>query len=152
MEAISNIFDTIMFSLVCAYAAVITVMQLPECITKYIFARTRSICRARKLISDDQLKSFFKAVDEDMKTGEYQVIAIGGILGRLYGGQNLDSIFYKFDLYGYSLSVSKKSEKCFGISFGCQAGPLAGDGGNWVVCFDDKGKVESLSLRSTVIS
>jgi hypothetical protein len=43
-------------------------------------------------------------------------------------------------------------DSAFRISFGCQAGPLAGDGGEWEVVFDNRGNVCSLSGGHSWIS
>lgn len=102
--------------------------------------REQAIQVSRRLITDDQLIKFLRAVRTDD-----QVLAVKMINKSLDRGQSLDEIFYTGDDYGFLLSVERLRGAAFNISFGCQAGPLAGDGGDWEVVFDAAGKVGSLS-------
>lgn len=63
---------------------------------------------------------------------------------RTPAGDSLDAIFYDGDESGYSLSVDRVSPTMFLIACGCQAAPLAGDGGEWTVRFDADGQVVSV--------
>ncbi len=56
-------------------------------------------------------------------------------------GETLDATLGKPGEYGYTLEVEDQGEGRWRISFGCQAGPLAGDGGEWEVKFDGDGEV-----------
>ena len=93
-------------------------------------SREKQISWARKSLSDEQLVAFFKAAQGN------DVLAMELINRHVKEGSSLDDIFYTGGEYGYSLSVRKLSGSRLKISFGCQAGPLAGDGGDWKVKFD----------------
>lgn len=89
------------------------------------------VCAARMKISDERLIAFFRAI-----RGKTRVLAIKLINDHLDEGKRLDEIFYTGKDYGFHLSVKQRSESRYEISFGCIAGPLAGDGGSWEVLFD----------------
>ncbi|MFA6314320.1 MAG: restriction endonuclease [Sterolibacterium sp.] len=101
--------------------------------------RETAVKEARQLITDEQLVEFFRA---SLGTGR-PPRASGAVNRHLDAGANVDSIFYTGSDYGYNLSV-KKSGSTLHISFGCVAGPEAGDGGHWVVTLDDRGHVETV--------
>jgi hypothetical protein len=42
---------------------------------------------------------------------------------------------------GYSISARELSPRQFEIHFGCTPGPMLGDGGSWIVEFDESGAV-----------
>ena len=65
-----------------------------------------------------------------------EIIAVKLICEALSQGEGLDEIFYGGDEFGYTLSVVRRSEASYRIEFGCHAGPLAGDGGEWFVAFN----------------
>jgi hypothetical protein len=94
-------------------------------------AREQRIREAREMISDARLTAFLKAIRSPR-----EVLAAKLINDDLDKGERLDDIFYTGDEYGYLLSVTRESESRFEISFGCAAGSLAGDGGEWQVSFD----------------
>jgi very-short-patch-repair endonuclease len=91
--------------------------------------REISILKARQKISDRRLIKFLRAIVDD------GTIAAISINERLRRGESLDEIFFDGDQFGYQLSVTHLSKSKFRIEFGCQAGPLAGDGGSWEVTF-----------------
>ena len=93
-------------------------------------SREQGVRTARELISDDRLTAFFRAI-----RGGDDILAVKLINEHLDRGERMDALFYTSDEYGYLLSVVQKSDSILDISFGCQAGPLAGDGGNWQVSF-----------------
>ena len=97
--------------------------------------REKAVRKARSRISDKQLTEFFRSI----RNGG--VLAARLINDQLDQGKSLDEIFYTGDGYGYSLDVKRLSGSRFAISFGCQAGPTAGDGGGWDVEFDEHGQV-----------
>lgn len=101
--------------------------------------RERSVRAARRKLSDERLTAFLRAV-----RGGDGVLAIKLINESLDAGEGLDAIFYDGDEFGYSLPVDRISPSVFLIAFGCQAGPLAGDGGEWMVGFDEHGQVVSV--------
>jgi hypothetical protein len=89
------------------------------------------IHKARQLVSDEQLIAFFRAIQ-----GATEVLAVKLINKELDDGMSLDKIFYTGEIFGYALSIRKLSGSKFKISFGCHAGPDAGDGGEWKVKFN----------------
>jgi hypothetical protein len=92
--------------------------------------RERQVRAARRLISDAQLIAFLRAV-----RGSGDLFAVKLINEDLDNGESLDEIFYTRNEYGYLLSVRKLPALGLLISFGCQAGPTEGDGGEWQVSF-----------------
>lgn len=101
--------------------------------------RDLAIKNARRQISDDRLITFFRAAEADKHR---RITAIRLICEELDRGHTLDKIFNES---GYHLSVLEKSESHYQICFGYQAGPLAGDGGEWEVSFS---KDEVVDVRS----
>jgi hypothetical protein len=87
---------------------------------------------ARQLLSDERLVAFLRAVDE---MGNCNVLAVELICQALDKGKSLNEIFYDGNDFGYLLSVEKTSASNFKIEFGCHAGPLTGDCGEWEVSF-----------------
>jgi len=95
-------------------------------------SREKSVRTARKKISDARLIAFLRAARE-VSQG---VRAIQFACDKLDEGESLDELFYDGDVYGYYLKVKQLSENKLKIEFSCQAGPTAGDGGEWDVVFD----------------
>lgn len=78
------------------------------------------------------------------------ILAIKLINGELDKGVDLDLILKKDAKgFGYSLRAIKISEDKYKIEFGCQAGPLAGDGGEWEVIFDGSDNVIECGIVET---
>jgi len=101
--------------------------------------REHDIRKARRMITDSQLTEFLRAIQN-----ESSVFAVELINDHLDKGESLDSIFYTGDGGGFLLSVERGVNSSFKISFGCEAGPLCGDGGEWQVKFDVRGQVVSV--------
>jgi len=99
--------------------------------------REERFVRSVRRIGPARIVSFLRAV---RGTG---CTAVQLINEELDDGKTLESVFVTGDQFGYSLSVKRLDEGAFLISFGCQAGPLAGDGGEWEVRFDENGAVMS---------
>ena len=102
--------------------------------------RERSVSKARKSINDARLVAFLRAAGSP-ETG---ILAVKLILDHLNAGQSLDEIFYDGKEFGFDLDVKKQPDGSFVIQFGCVAGELAGDGGSWVVKFNEKDEVVGL--------
>lgn len=94
--------------------------------------REQQVHDARQIISDGRLLAFFRAVNRMHARGVFAVKLIGDALDI---GETLDEIFYDGDDFGYLLSAEQTSDSTYRIEFGCQAGPDAGDGGEWEVSF-----------------
>jgi len=95
-------------------------------------SREKSVRAARKKISDERLIAFLRAAREESQG----VLAVELACDNLDKGKSLDELFYDGDVYGYSLWVQSRGEDTYKIAFSCQAGPTAGDGGEWEVVFD----------------
>lgn len=94
--------------------------------------REQQVHDARQIISDGRLLAFFRAVNRMQARGVLAVKLIGDALDR---GKTLDAIFYDGEDFGYLLSIEHISGSTYRVEFGCQAGPDAGDGGEWEVSF-----------------
>jgi hypothetical protein len=87
-------------------------------------------------ISEKRIVSFLRHIKD------HDVTAIELINDELDKGHPLSEILSQRENgYGYSFFAKKLSENKYIIEFGCQAGPLAGDGGEWEVTFDDQDNV-----------
>jgi hypothetical protein len=96
--------------------------------------REQQVKESRGIFCDQRAVAFFRGV---RATGSAKdCLAVTLINEELDTGVDLDTIFYTGEPYGYSLEVSEKGPDLFRISFGCQAGPEAGDGGSWSVRFE----------------
>lgn len=62
------------------------------------------------------------------------------------------SLLFTGEEFGYSLSIQRAGVRRYSVVFGCQAGPTAGDGGEWMVAFGDEGDVVELSSGHLWIS
>ncbi len=100
------------------------------------------------MLTDDQLTGFFRLVGQAEKS-PFAVTLINEALDQ---GKSLDSIFYSRPANGYFLTVRREEGSAVNISFGCVAGPGAGDGGEWQVVFDDRGNITSASMVNSWIS
>jgi hypothetical protein len=54
-------------------------------------------------------------------------------------GATISAIFQGSE--GYSISARELAPRQFEIHFGCVPGPMVGDGGSWIVEFDESGAV-----------
>ena len=98
--------------------------------------REKRIYRARKKLSDEFFLDFFEVMRDYQDT-----LAMKFIIESLDEGESLDEIFYTGGDFGYNLSTRDEDEveNSIVIEFGCQAGPLAGDGNWYLINFDDDG-------------
>ena len=110
-------------------------------------SRERAIRSARTKLNDARLISFLRAAN----SGACGVRAIELACQALDEGLSLDELFYDGDIYGYSLCIDVEGTDKYTIEFGCQAGPTAGDGGEWSVLFAGD-KVASITGGMTYIS
>lgn len=114
---------------------------------------TETTRHALELLGRDRLLSFTRSVSEGNCT------APKVLQDHLEEGEALESIFElkpflegQDALYGFQLSAVEIGDGHFAINLGCQAGPLAGDGGSWEVTFDDEGNVVDVTGGQTWIS
>jgi hypothetical protein len=108
--------------------------------------REISIENSRKEFSDVLLMSFFRSIE-----GNEKITAINNFIEEITKQKSLDEIFYTGEEFGYTLSIQKKMDETYIIRFGYQAGPLAGDGGEWEVAIVGQ-KVVKLTLHTTWIN
>jgi hypothetical protein len=108
--------------------------------------RKSRLQRARELITDNQLIEFLRLVRDD------DVFAVELVNRDLDEGKSLDSIFRSDETASFELSVKRDSPSTLGVSVGCQVGPDCGDGGEWIVTLDDRGRIISAEARSRWIS
>ena len=95
-------------------------------------SREKEIKKSRRLLSDERLIAFTKAVKN-----ETDITAVKLINKLLDSGQTPDEIFYTGIINsGFTLNVQRISVNEFIIEFGCSAGYLAGDGGTWKVIYN----------------
>lgn len=52
----------------------------------------------------------------------------------------------------YTLKVKKLAERVYSMSFGCNPGPMTGDGGSWEVEFDRDAQVKIVKEKERWIS
>ncbi|MDI6699322.1 MAG: hypothetical protein QME85_10365 [Candidatus Saccharicenans sp.] len=109
---------------------------------------------ARKILGDKRLINFLRFINEKSSKGEFMfdVLAVKLINEKLDRGQSLDELFDEDSDFGYQLRVFKYNELHYRIEFGCQAGPMAGDGATWDVWFNQDGSVSSAEMISFWIS
>jgi hypothetical protein len=111
-------------------------------------SRKEAIHEARNMITDNQLTEFFRIVGKEEK----KPFAITLINEAFDKGMSLNSFFNSRRSNGFYLSARREEASVVNISFGCNAGPCAGDGGEWTVAFDDRGNITSATLVSSWIS
>ncbi|KXK27600.1 MAG: hypothetical protein TR69_WS6001000044 [candidate division WS6 bacterium OLB20] len=97
-------------------------------------------------LSDKQVVNFLNAASPG------SCLAVQLAQDHLKEGKSIKELFTKHSspfgitdeaVYGHYIKAHKLSEKRYQIEFGCHAGPLAGDGGTWIVEFDKDDKVVS---------
>ena len=97
--------------------------------------------RAWKLLGRRRVVAFLRAALPAEESGRGGPLAVELINGDLDEGRGLEEIFLTGEDLGFRLGAKEAGEDEFEISFGCQAGPTAGDGGRWRVLFDESGRV-----------
>ena len=109
--------------------------------------REQEVAEARAVLGDKRLLVFLRRC----RTAR-NILACKLINTELDRGESLDEIFYTGEGLGYYLAVKRTGTDAFDVSFGCQAGPLEGDGGEWSVSFTPGGKVARIKLAGQRIS
>ena len=110
-------------------------------------SRERAAARALLLLGSDRFIGFARAIRESAHCLAVQLMNEG-----LDEGRGVDGLFFTGEEFGYQLSVTRLAHLEFRIEFGCQAGPLAGDGGEWDVLFDAEGSVSRVTGGGSWIS
>jgi hypothetical protein len=109
--------------------------------------REKTARRSLKLLGTDRFIAFIQAIQSDR-----DCFAVKLMKEALNGGDDLNNIFFTNNKNGYLLSVSCLDDHLFRIEFGCQADPLAGDGGEWFVQFEPDGRVTNVTEGSMWVS
>ena len=102
-------------------------------------SRETTARRALKLLGEERFSAFVHAVGDDSP-----IIAVRRMREALDAGTALDAIFFTGDEFGFELSAASIGPNRFAIEFGCQAGPLAGDGGAWEVQYEADGSIPEI--------
>jgi hypothetical protein len=110
-------------------------------------SRERAVTRALRLLGRERFVSFVRAIRQGSNC-----VAVQLVNEELDEGSGVDGLFFTGDESGYQLSVTRIATLEFRIEFGCQAGPLAGDGGEWDVLFDVEGSVSRVTGGASWIS
>jgi hypothetical protein len=110
-------------------------------------AREKSAKQALALIGADRFVSFIRFIQEDS-----DCIAVRLMSDALSTRSDISGIFLTGEEFGFTLSVIHIEDDIFHIAFGCQAGPLAGDGGEWEVQYDSDGSVFQVTVGTAWIS
>ena len=98
--------------------------------------REREARRAFSTLGEQRVLAFLRAVRDGSSC-----IAVRLVNEQLDNGERLEDIFFDGDQYGYRMSVKTRGPHLFEVEFGCLVAPLAGDGGEWDVEFDEMGAV-----------
>ena len=109
--------------------------------------REKSVRRALTLLGETRFLEFIRAA-----TVSPGCKAVELIFNEIEAGDKLEDIFFTGDDFGYHLNVKGLCAERFSIEFGCQAGPLAGDGGVWEIGFNIDGSVQSIDQSTQWIS
>ena len=94
----------------------------------------------RRLLGDPRLLSFLRWIPQSL-VPEQEIHCCAMVNEELDAGRTLDELFGVGSVNGYSLQVEKLSVDTYRIEFGCHAGPMDGDGGEWEVVFTPSGAV-----------
>ncbi len=94
--------------------------------------RHTTICTAIKRLGPGGAEAFLRAA----LVASADILAVKLINDALDRGESLDTVLLEGDRHGYWLEVHELEPRRFEVKFGCQPGPMAGDGGTWIVTFD----------------
>jgi hypothetical protein len=98
--------------------------------------REKEAAKARLELGDDRLLRFLQATLDPRFASKVMRWGVSGcehIKEELAKGKGLDEIFYTGDKYGFILDAKRLGDRKYRVEFGCEAGPLAGDGAVWLV-------------------
>jgi hypothetical protein len=101
---------------------------------------------ALKRLGPRRAEAFLRAA----RTDEAHCLAVKLANDWLDHGATIDTIFQKGK--GYSISARELAPRQFEIHFGCVPGPMLGDGGSWIVEFDESGAVTRCEGQEVWIS
>lgn len=93
-----------------------------------------------KRLGTDRFMTFLRVVEPEAHCG-----AVRFFLEELQTGKTAEQVFVTGDDFGYSLHARATAGGEFRIAFGCDAGPLCGDGGEWQMRFEENGDAAVVS-------
>ncbi|WP_291988068.1 hypothetical protein [Luteitalea sp.] len=93
-----------------------------------------------KRLGADRFLTFLRVVEPEAHCG-----AVRFFLEEPETGKTPEQVFVTGDDFGYSLHVRATADGEFRIAFGCDAGALCGDGGEWEMRFDQNGHAAIVS-------
>ena len=102
---------------------------------------------SRHLLGTKRLRSFLRWSVQTMDE-EDEMPACTLAIQELKAQRPLADLFSDGSPHGFSLRIEKVCINTFRIEFGCQAGPAAGNGGQWEVVFTRAGEVAAGRLVS----
>ena len=102
---------------------------------------------SRHLLGSKRLRSFLRWSVQTMDE-EDEMPACTLAIQELKAQRPLADLFSDGSPHGFSLRIEKVCINTFRIEFGCQAGPAAGNGGQWEVVFTRAGEVAAGRLVS----
>lgn len=97
--------------------------------------------RFREALGEARFASFMAHI-----RSETRVDACGMLDEALKQGGNLLDLVLTGDEDGYWFNFRRYPGDRWGLEFGVNAGPLAGDCGVWAVCFDENGGIAKIRL------
>jgi hypothetical protein len=95
------------------------------------------------VLGNDWFISFSKAINSER---DQKITAVKLMNEAIIRGEDIESIFFTDDESGFSLLIQPLEKNSSKVEFGCAAGPLAGDGGEWIVRFEPDGRVAGVKI------
>lgn len=112
----------------------------------------RELRQVRKYLTDEQIVAVLRALNrESGRPDSDRPLAVGMVNEHLDQSEPLDEIFEPTNvgseeiplMFGFYIDCKRQRELKFEITFGCGGG-TAGDGGTWLVTFNESGEIESI--------
>ncbi len=110
-------------------------------------AREAASAKAMDALGRERFVAFIRAI---RNVGHCTAVDI--MNGALDEGHTPDAVFFDGEEYGFHLSVIHETPARVHIEVGCQAAPMAGDGGEWDVTFSSDGRVLRVTGGASWIS
>lgn len=119
-------------------------------------ASERRTLAARRLLGDKRVVAFLRTAAAG-QAPTWGIRALQMAIAELKQGGTPRTLFwpwrgYPADGSGFFLQARRTGTDAFRIEFGCEAGPTAGDGGEWDVIFDARHRVRRIDLVSAWVS
>lgn len=109
--------------------------------------RKHSARRALNSVGNGRFVAFMRAIRHEQSPH-----AVKMMNEALDSGNDAEETLLAGDEYGYNLDVRRVGPRRYWINFGCIAGPLAGDGAEWEVQYDEEDRVVSAESDSFWVS